>query len=78
MSKRPLSKNQFIKILELVLIPSEKDTIKRCDERMNEMREKKQTGNELYGYEWGYKAGHLETLELFEKILNSLRKEELK
>ena len=73
MSKKPATKQEIIAIIEKVLIPSEMRCIADCDKELQKMRDEHNENTMFFGYQYGIRQGHLNTIETLEKTANALK-----
>lgn len=73
MAKQPATKQEIISIIEKILIPSEMRCIAECDKELNKMRQEHNENTMFFGYHYGLKQGHLNTIETLEKTVKALK-----
>lgn len=73
MSKKPAKPEEIIKIIELILIPSEMDHIASEDKELDKLKQENKENTMFYGYHYGRRQGHLDTIETLRKTANALR-----
>lgn len=70
--KKPATNKEIINIIEQVLIPDEMSAIDNCDKELKKLEEEGQTNSMLYGYHFGVKAGHTNTIKTLQKTIRAL------
>ena len=71
--KKQATKQEIIAIIEHILIPGEMRGIADCDKELKKLREEHNEDTMFYGYYYGIKQGHHNTIETLEKTVKALK-----
>ena len=72
-TKKPATKEEIIKIIELILIPNELESIAKEDKELDKLKEQDMVNTMFYGWHYGRRQGHLDTVETLRKTAKALR-----
>lgn len=73
MGKKKASPIEIIDIIEKVLIPDEMKLIDNCDKELKKLEEEGKTSGMFYGYHFGLKAGHENTIKILQKTIRAMK-----
>ena len=71
--KRQATSQEIIDIIEKILIPDEMKSIDECEKELQKLAEEGMQSGMIYGYHYGIKVGHQNTIETLQKTVRALK-----